>query len=177
MDSRTARFLAEHDARPWGDDTERVAAEHGFDPETGEFWDTDTAPDDSAPDPWSGYPDEHRVIPPGMARTIAEIETLLGGRARAPVPAPAPAPVEERDERGNTRHARRFMARAYQAERDGDAAALQLVLSEALADELLDEDEKARISSLAQSLRARRGWPACVERRKTPKKRKRRAAR
>lgn len=172
MDSRTARFLAD-DARPWGDDTERVAAEHGFDPETGEF--QEAAPDEAAPDPWSGYPDEHRVIPPGMARTIAEIETLLGGRARAPVPAPAPA--EDRDERGNTRHARRFMARAYQAERDGDAAALQLVLGEALADELLDGDEKARISSLAQSLRARRGWPAWVEPKKAPKKRKRRAAR
>lgn len=95
-------------------------------------------------DPWEGYAVEHRVITPSLAMTQAAIEELLGERAARESPK-AERRTEDRDERGNSRAVRRYMARLYQADREQDRD----------ADHALDEDEVARIDGLADSLRRR----------------------
>jgi hypothetical protein len=154
MDAAARRFLGLPEIA-------ELAEEHGFDPVTGEFPDpveAEAAPD-GAPDPWKGYDAAHRFVPPGMARTIAEIEALLDPARRVePRPTPKPKPVEvdeERDARGNRRACRRYMARLYQAERDRSAEDLEHVLAEACADSDVDEDERGRVLSLAGSIRRR----------------------
>lgn len=109
-------------------------------------------------DPWEGYAVEHRVITPSLAATQAAIEELLGERAaRDAAPKATPRTADDRDERGNSRAVRRYMARLYQADREQDRDAFRAVVAEAHEDRTLDEDEVARIDGLADSLRRRWG--------------------
>lgn len=119
---------------------------------------------DRAPGPWDGYPAHYREIPPAMARTIATMEALLEGR---PVPESKPEPSsspsrptsrdDERDQRGNTLRIRRYMARAFEAERARSGSDLADVLDAALEDEANTTDDLDRLASVARTVRRRLG--------------------
>lgn len=104
-------------------------------------------------DPWEEWP-EYRHVPPAMARTQAAIEALLAGR---PVPETSSPAVleEERDERGNTKTMRRFMARVYTATRERDRVELADTLAEAEA--TLPPEDFDRVWSVARSATRKAG--------------------
>lgn len=105
-------------------------------------------------DPWEAWP-EYRHVPPAMARTQAAIEAVLEGRPVAPPPTAAEA-EEERDERGNTKTMRRYMARIYTAARDRDRVGLVDVLAE--AESALPAADFDRVWSVGRSAARKAGW-------------------
>lgn len=107
-----------------------------------------------SPDPWEAWP-EYRGVPPAMARTQEAIEALLEGRQVAP-PLTAAKVEEERDERGNTKTMRRYMARIYTAARERDHVELVDVLAE--AESKLPPEDFDRVWSVGKSAARKAGW-------------------
>jgi len=105
-------------------------------------------------DPWEAWP-EYRHVPPAMARTQAAIEALLEGRPVAPPPTAAEA-AEERDERGNTKTMRRYMAQIYTAARERNRVELVGVLAE--AESKLSPEDFDRVWSVGKSAARKAGW-------------------